>query len=225
MVDAIDVLDLYGLRELLTLKPINACLEDVPFVLLETEDDFKKIPKKGGVYYIATNEPIHHSFHNHINKHPNKLPDGSEIIYNGTAQDLQERAKKHLLRTVNKGMSAVSIDILTTCEKVESHTKCCFSKNYRQKTPFITDSKRIKALDDVLKLNLSEEEKIFVENHHPNENIYLKNGINVFDKKHLVYRYKFYYQPIDSHNVRDIIETNWRKQHGIPRLCTYVEGR
>jgi hypothetical protein len=216
-----DVLSHYGLTELTTLVPIGPKLDNIKYVVLTCIEDVEKIPKnKGGVYFIATNEPVHHTFHRHVL--PEVLEDGSEIIYNGTAQDLRDRAKKHLLRMVSKGMSGISLDILMN-EDVESHTKCCYAPNNKKKTPYIAKNP-IKSLDDVMKLALSEDEKCFITN-NTKSTIYFRNGINVLDSKHSPYTYKFYFQEIDSHCVRDIVETTWRKKNGIPKLCTYTEGR
>lgn len=217
------LLEKYNLQELAKVS-INSTLDDLDCVYLTSETDLKKIPKAGGVYFIVTNEPVNHSFHNR--DFPDKLPDNFEIIYNGTAQDLCDRAKKHLFREVSKGMSGISLDILTTGEKVKSHTKVCFSVEERR-TPYIDDGykvKRIKTIDEVYKLNLSHREITFVKKNQE-EDIYFKNGIDIFDLKHRQYQYIFFFKAIHSHNVRDIIETNWRRTFGTPRLCTYLEGR
>lgn len=217
-----DILNEYNLQELITVQRIDAQLEGLSYVTIESMDDFKQIPKgKGGVYFIVTNEPIDHSFHYH--KMPQRLTDGYEIIYNGTAQDLQDRAKKHLFRSVSKGMSGISIDLLTTGEKVESHTKCCYDANKRAKTPFVNGT-RIASTEQLESMNFSEHEKEYIRNHQ-GQTLYFKNGINALDEKHNKYSYRFYYQIILSHSVRDIVETTWRKKNGVPRLCTYTEGR
>ncbi len=216
-----DVLSHYNLTELRTVPPIGPKLDNIKHVVLTCIEDFEKIPKsKGGVYFIVTNESVNHTFHRH--SLPQVLEDGFDIIYNGTAQDLRDRAKKHLLRMVSKGMSGISVDILMD-EDVESHTKCCYAPNNKKKTPYIA-TKAIKCIDDVKKLALSEVERSFITS-NTNSTIYFRNGINAFDSKHLPYTFKFYFQEIDSHCVRDIIETTWRKKNGVPKLCTYTEGR
>jgi hypothetical protein len=121
-----DIFKNFGLEELLSLKTPNDRLHFCECIKLTKESDFEKIPKnKGGIYFITTNENINHSFHNKNKKFP-KIHDDFTIIYNGTSSDLYSRSKNHLLRDKNKGMSGISVDILTTEEKVESHTKCCF---------------------------------------------------------------------------------------------------
>ncbi len=197
-----DVLTTYGLSELLAIVPIGPQLNNIKHITFTQLDDFDKIPKGKGVYFIATNEHVVHTFHRH--SLPVVLEDGYEIIYNGTAQDLRDRAKKHLLRTVSKGMSGMSIDILMN-EDVESHTKCCYAPSNKKKTPYIAKN-QIQCLDDVMSLSLSEDEKSFIAN-NKNKTIYFRSGINVFDGKHLAYTYKFYYREIQSHCVRDIVET------------------
>lgn len=219
-----NILIKYDLIELLSLKPIDNKLTNVSFVEVKGESDLLTIPKAaGGVYFITTNERVLHTFHNHTI--PSPLQNGFEVVYNGVAKDLRERARKHLLRTVNKGMSGMSIDVLTSGEKVESHTKCCFSANLKAKTPYV-NGKRIKTIEDVNLMNLSNTEKTFVLQHKDGKrSFYMKNGIDVADAKHSSYTYRFYFCPIKSHNVRDIVETSWRKMYGLPRLCTYSEGR
>lgn len=214
------ILSRYGLTELLTVPIIGPQLVELKCVTVATADDINLIPKVGGVYFIVTNEPVNHTFHCH--KLPIPIGDGYEIIYNGTAQDLRDRAKKHLMRTVSKGMSGISMDILMD-ESVESHTKCCYSPSQRKKTPYVV-KEPIKSIENVLKLHLSDDEKTFVTN-NAKSTLYFRNGINVSDAKHSGYTFKYYYQELQSHSVRDIIETTWRKNNGVPRLCSYTEGR
>ena len=215
----------FGLEELLILKTPNYKLHFCECIKLTKESDFEKIPKnKGGIYFITTNENIHHSFHNKNKKFP-KMYDDFTIIYNGTSSDLYSRAKNHLFRDKNKGMSGISVDILTTKEQVESHTKCCFSSNKKKKTPFIIETEtRISEFNQCYKLNTSENEQKFL-SENKNKIIYFRNGINVLSEKHINFEWNFYYLIIKSHSVRDIVETNWRKKYGTPILCTYHEGR
>ena len=215
----------FELEELLTLKTPNDKLHFCEYIKLTKESDFEKIPRnKGGIYFITTNENINHSFHNKNKKFP-KIHDDFTIIYNGTSSDLYSRAKNHLLRDKNKGMSGISVDILTTEEKVESHTKCCFSKNKKKKTPFIIETgTRISDFNQCYQLNIFEKEQKFI-SENKNKIIYFKNGINVLSEKHINFEWKFYYLIIESHSVRDMVETNWRKKYGTPILCTYHEGR
>lgn len=211
----------FGLTELLTIAPLDGTLAHMKHVIVKGPEDLEGIPKKtGGVYFIATDEPIYHSFNR--KNHPKKLEGGFEIFYNGTADDLRERAKKHLLRTKSKGMSGVSMDILMD-EEVESHTKCCFSQDKKKKTPFV-NNERIKSIDDVYKLRLTEENRAYIRE-NPGKTLYFRNGINVSDAKHKDFTFRFYYQAIESHSVRDMIEIGWRKKNGIPKLCSYSEGR
>ena len=90
-------------------------LTDVENVLLNTEEDFNKISKKGGCYWIATSEPVKHAFHK--NPLPKKI-DSFEIIYNGISKDnIQGRIKNHLFIQIDDpGWSGIKLDIL-----LESH--------------------------------------------------------------------------------------------------------
>lgn len=62
----------------------NEKLEEVPFIIPHSEEDFEQIPTSGGCYWIWTNEPVLHSLHK--NKTP-ALFDNGKIIYNGIAKD------------------------------------------------------------------------------------------------------------------------------------------
>lgn len=197
----------FGLEELLILQTPDYKLHSCECIKLKKESDFEKIPrKKGGVYFITTNENINHSFHNKNKNFPKQYNDFT-IIYNGTSSDLYSRAKNHLFRNKNKGMSGISVDILSTEEKVESHTKCCFSTNKRKKTPFIIESgKRISEFNQCYELNISEKENTFL-TENTDQIIYFRNGINVFSDKHLPFEWIFHYLVIENHSVRDIVET------------------
>jgi hypothetical protein len=219
--DSADILKHYNLEELLHIPTVNASLDSVKYVDISHRKDFAYIPKMPGVYFICTNEPINHTFHK--KKLPATLPDGFKIIYNGTSTNLQERSLQHLYRDKSNGMSGISIDLLTNDEKVESHTKCCYSIS-RKKTPYV-NNKRIVDLTDLINMYLSNDERQYIDSNQNKSIIHFKNGINIRDKKHSDYRYRLYYIEVSSHSVRDIIETNWRKEYGVPCLCSYSEGR
>ena len=196
-------------------------LSDVDCVTIKSFEDFDKIPKEGGVYFIHTTEPIHHAMHKH--KIP-KIFNNGKIIYNGIAKDdVSSRIKRHLGNDVSEGMSAISIDIL--CEtSPKSHTKLAMSKN-KKHSPFI-ENKRIKSIEDLNKMNLSEKERNWISNNLKDE-YFLFNGINVIDNdKHNKYEWTVYFiTGIKSKSYIDFIEHKWRELHGMPQLCSYSSGR
>ncbi|MEE9378407.1 MAG: hypothetical protein V3V33_10265 [Candidatus Lokiarchaeia archaeon] len=201
----------------------NAELDNVPFVILKSEDDFEKIPKKGGCYWVVTNEPIIHKFHKH--GLPKKMRD-MEIIYNGVAKDnVHHRIKQHLL--INKedpGWSAIRIDLLLKTHRAY-HRQKAMSIKPRTRVPYF-DDKEIRKFEDLLKLNLSQIEIEYVLAHKDAEAFHFKNGINIFDEKHKNYDYKVYFiADLKSITYLDFIEKKWREQYGLPKLCSYLSGR
>lgn len=193
-------------------------LSDVDNLTLKNIDDLDKIQNTGGCYWIWTNEPIKHSFHNKIM--PLKLNNG-EIIYNGVATEkIRDRIKKHLFSCVDERMSGISVDILLSTYN-GSHRKKALSLTGK---PAYFNGKRIRIKKDLLSINLTNEEKEFVIKEE--ESIFFRNGINVSETKHINFTYKVYYiVGLKSYSYADIIEKKWRKLHGIPRLCTYSKGR
>ena len=201
----------------------NEKLDNVPNILLKSEDDFEKIPKEGGCYWIGTNEPIIHKFHK--NELPRKIED-LEIIYNGIAKDnVYNRIKHHLLISKeDPGWSGIRIDLLLKTHKAY-HRQKAMSKKPRTRVPYIDDDP-IRNLKDLLNLNLSEAEKEYISVHKDSKVFHFKNGINIFDDKHKNYDYKVYYiTGLKSITYLDFIEKKWRDQFGLPKLCSYRSGR
>lgn len=121
----------------------SADLEDVNFINLKSKADLKKIPGLNGCYWITTNAPITHTFHN--KRLPAKINDYN-IIYNGIAKNISQRIANHLFRETRKkqwsgaGMSGISIDIHME-PLYKSHAKHVFGPP--KKTPYI-NGKQIK---------------------------------------------------------------------------------
>ena len=126
-------------------------------------------------------------------------------------------------------MSGIGVDILTTGEAVESHTKivCSSALSITKKTPYKRcQTQKLEIHDLHENFNLSPEELTFLHNNNNNNaTIYFQNGINVASPKHAPYDWYVYFQEIESHSVRDIVENTWRREYGMPRLCSYKEGR
>ena len=197
-------------------------LTSVENVVLNMDTDFDKIPKQGGCYWIATNEPINHSFHK------NPLPkrfDSFEIIYNGIAKDnLQKRIKQHLVIPIDDpGWSGIRVDILLKTHK-GFHRQKAYSPNPRAHLPYI-DNLRINLKEDLFKLNLSEDEISYIKDNYDKDIFHFRNGINVFHDKHKNFKYKVYFiTDLKSITYLDYIEKAWRREC-LPRLCTYISGR
>ena len=197
-------------------------LSNVENVLLSTEEDFNKIPKKGGCYWIATTEPVKHAFHK--NPLPKKI-DSFEILYNGISKDnIQGRIKQHLLiKKVDPGWSGIRVDILLKPHK-GFHRQKAFSSKKGAHLPYI-DKIRINSKEDLLKLHLSNEEISYIKNNENKEIFHFKNGINIFHNKHKNFQYKvFFITGLESITYLDFIEKKWR-ENVLPRLCTYISGR
>ena len=224
------ILSSFGLLDLLNIKLPNGKLKHVDFVVVHAESDIVKVPTGPGVYWITTTEPLGHFMHPHLDKIPSKFgSDDREIIYNGVSSNLRSRLKNHLLRKTSKGLSGISLDIL--CDKLApaSHTKLLLSGdkgNKKRKVPYRINGKKIRKLSDVRKMFLSKDEKTFLTDCHDTESyLFLCNGIDVRTSKHRRFEFRLYYIPIDNHSIRDMFETRWRKKYGVPRLCSYIEGR
>lgn len=56
------------LRAIQDVRVPNEKLEEVPFIIPHSKEDFEQIPESGGCYWIWTNEPALHSLHK------NKIP-------------------------------------------------------------------------------------------------------------------------------------------------------
>jgi hypothetical protein len=197
----------------------NKFLEKVNFVELKNIEDFDRISIGGGCYWIWTNEPILHCLHK--NKIPDKIFDG-EIIYNGLAKDdVKGRLKHHLVGEVDAGWSGVSVDIYH--DTSNSHRKKALSIQSRSKVPYF-DRKPIRNVETLLRLNLSDEEKHFIQTNSANT-YYFRNGINIFDKKHSSYTFRVYFITDIISMYAEFIEKNWREKYGMPKLCSYLSGR
>ncbi len=204
----------------------DKALDNVRNIEFKSVNDFEKIPKTGGCYWFLTNEPINYTFHRR--ELPEKIGD-FDIIYNGIAKDdIQSRIKYHLLiNDQDPGWSAISIDILPI--KYEgSHRKRAMSTIKNTKVPYL-NGKQIRTKEQLLQLNLSIEERRFVES-NDFKNFYFRNGINIFDEnfniKHSKYIFKVsYIAGLKSVSYIDLIEKKWRENFGLPRLCTYQSGR
>ncbi|MCE5300897.1 MAG: hypothetical protein LLG37_08530 [Spirochaetia bacterium] len=203
-------------------KP-DASLHKVPYVDLKRKSDFYKLPKTSGCYWIWTNEKVLHSFHKHPFPAPIAFKLGSktysgEIIYNGVADNIRDRAMKHLCSAVNQSWSGISVDVFMGKRRVKSHKKKVFSK--KGKVPFY-DGKRIRSLKTALLLNLSNGEK----KHIRTKTSYFRNGINVFQTKHKKNKFRLYYISGIDNLYRDLIEKKWRENNNTPKLCSYSKGR
>lgn len=217
------VLHYYGVEELLRIRPIDNKLTNLAGERIQNDHQVKHIPNKPGVYFIATNEPVIHSMHK--NKLPEKL--GSyEIVYNGTTCDLRNRIRSHLVRTKHKGMSGISVDLLTTDEDASSHTKvvCCKSP-HKKKVPYDSNGEKLGIETLPLQMHLSSTEKQFIKKFEDSSIVYFQNGINISNDKHKCWEWVVFFQEIDSQEVRCIVENSWRKMYGMPRLCSYIDGR
>ena len=204
-----------------TLRLPDKRLTNVENILLKTEEDFNKIPKRGGCYWIATNEPIKHSFHKY--DLPEKI-DSFEIIYNGIAKgNIQWRIKNHLLSD-NPGWSGIKIDILLKSYKGGFRQRA-FSSKKRTHVPYL-DKVPIRSKEDLLKLHLSDTEISYIKDNEDEETFYFRNGINIFQDKHKKFQYKVYFiSGLKSITYLDYIEKAWRNKFKQPRLCKYKLGR
>ncbi len=199
-------------------------LSNVPYVKVKTLDDLQVIPKKkGGCYWIWTNEPVNHKLHK--NKIPVGFNDGM-IVYNGIAKDnVRARIKHHLFGKINEGWSGISMDLVSFIP--ESHAKKAMSTKVgsRGKVAFLLNNTRITDVSLLSQLYLSEEEKILVDSISQTE-IYFRNGINILEKKHESHDFVVYFiAGLESTTYLEFIEKKWRKEFHTPQLCSYISGR
>ena len=199
-------------------------ISTIPCERIQTVVDKSKIPSAAGVYWIVTDEPIRHCF-NKGDRCTKMMEDGLRVVYNGVTTDLRSRMADHLLsRRGFSTRSGISVDILTTDNgKSRSHVKHLFAPKYLTRDGLYRQSRDKPEILEMM--NLSELEKETINIAAAQEDVWFQNGIHVGDPKHAGYRWMFAYYPHPNHNLRDIIETSWRKKHGIPPLCTYTEGR
>ncbi len=208
------------------IKTPDLKLTSVDSVTLKNEKAFLQIPKKGGCYWIWTNEPVLHQFHK--NQIPKIIYNG-EIIYNGIAKDnVCLRIKHHLLGELHAGWSGISMDLYPGISK--SHRKKAYSSKRRSKVPYINKKNKnvdlipIKAKKLLFNLFLSKKEKEYIQNNTQRQ-YFFRNGINILEKKHKRYKYKVYYIVGLSTLYLEYIEKKWRKEYGLPKLCSYSSGR
>jgi len=207
----------------------DAKLTGISSICIRSMKDIELIPKKTpGIYWISTNEPINHCLNKGVNL-PFKMDDNFQVVYSGSSSDIRSRAKQHLLRVngMYGTMSGISVDILQSQPTSKSsHAKCLWSNSKNKKIPKLLKSgkynKPLNKKDIIDIVNLSSDEKNYLSKL---DEIFFKNGINVEDVKHLPYEWIFHYAPVMNHNIRDYLEIQWRKLHGIPLLCSYSEGR
>ena len=153
-----------------------------------------------------------------------------DIIYNGIAKDnVQHRIKQHLLiQEEDPGWSAISIDLLLLEHKGHHRQKAMDIKK-RTRVPYLIEGMNknpIRSADLLLKLHLSEVEKNYILKNRELKTFHFINGINVFNNKHSQFNYRVYYiTGLQSTTYLDFIEKEWRKKHGLPRLCSYKSGR
>ncbi len=204
-------------------------LKGLPFVHVKDTDDLSDIPAKPGCYWIVTNAPITHCL-NAGTKIPPPDEDDFTIVYNGVCStSLRGRAQEHLCRTsgLYGEMSGLSVDLILQPPKAGkgSHAKCAWSKA-KKKLPRLFIDDRWHKVDDkqvaIDTLFLTDEEREYMSR---TENSFFKNGIHVADTKHQPFVWKFYYCVCDDGTMRSFIETQWRKLHGVPQLCSYISGR
>eukprot|EP00798_Chlamydomonas_sp_ICE-L_P019551 gene19551-26233_t len=210
--------------DVMAIKPPSAQLSGLKFVDVKHLSDVKTLPRAQGNYWIATNEPINHSFHPGVAySFPKRLKHHCmEIVYNGIASNLQKRIQQHLVRTGkgSHGMSGIWVDVLMEPYANISHTKlawhpdkggavyCCEGARICNASQLCTSAKENKWLSS-----------------HKNVPIYFRNGIDVTDYKHKKFEWRIYYVACPNKFLNDIVEKLWRRSHGLPRLCTYSEAR
>lgn len=201
-------------------------LSDLPYVDIKSEKDFKMIPNTGGAYWIVTDEKIPHA----MNKYHNTrvVLDAGEVIYNGMAKDdVRARIKAHLNRIDDKGMSAISVDILPYI--ATSHTKLMIHENNRKKLAYFNGIK-ITIIDDVTlnqysKSNQQNIKNVLNDPKNTNNAVWFRSGINVLDDNHSIYNWRVYYLTDVTRTYADFTECEWRRLYGQPRLNSYVDGR
>lgn len=217
-------------------------LRGLHWVHMRGLEDAKAIPRLGGNYWIVTNEPIVHCLNgaSHVRPAPFDL-EGQHVrvVYNGVSSDsLQSRAKEHLLREDGRGgfgsMSGISVDIQRQPVKegrTQSHAKCLWHPETK-KIPYIytgePGAKPQQIVDRgalLAALPLSVTEREHIAGIPVDAPVYFKNGIDVRDAKHCEYVWYFVFAPLDNHSMRDFVEIEWRRRHGMPPLCSYVSGR
>jgi hypothetical protein len=197
-------------------------LENLCFAKLSSPHDFHKLPKNRGNYFIVTNKPIIHSFHN---KNFPKVIDiisyssSFNIIYNGISNNICNRIKQHLLRKNITNTSGLSIDLITDFY-IDSYSKKLLSNNSLDKTPFVGNEKV--CVENVNLLNFSKEESFMINDFisHRLDKVYFKNGIDITCDKHNKYDWFVFYLEVSDKYLNSYIEQKWRDLNGMPKLCS-----
>lgn len=217
----------------------NAQLDDVAYITPKTSSELDYIPCGGGCYWIWTTEPVLHYLHK--NRTPNKFG-GGEVIYNGIAKDdVRGRVRHHLFGDINAGWSGISLDIYF--DETRSHKKKAMAKH--GKVPYIRTTKLVKrssksknlvkgqemevlkpirSKEDLGHINLSESEKTQLTNSNK-ETLHFRNGIDLNEEKHSEYEFRIYYITGLTSLYLEYIEKKWRLDNGLPRLCSYNQGK
>jgi len=202
-------------------------LKDVDFVELRDNNSFDKIPSEGGCYWIWANEPVHHRLHRH--KIPKAINKG-EVIYNGIAQDnINLRIRHHLMGEKEAGWSGISMDIYDiNWDSRKSHNKKVFSTKKRAKVPYVKIDEEFKPIKDknlIFYLFLSKDEKKYINLNQGAKIFYFRNGINIFESKHKKYKFRVFFITGVKWLYLEYVEKKWRKEYGLPKLCSYMTGR
>jgi hypothetical protein len=209
-------------NRVLRIRPPTRHLTGLKHVDVKGPTDIKSLPVTQGNYWIATNECIEHSFHpGTTHPFPKKLRNGLQVVYNGIASDIQSRIKQHLCRQTSKGMSGISLDLLLEADATLSHTKLAF---HPTRGGIHSADGKLQHSSQLCSLPFSAKEKRWL---HRNKDsaVYFKNGIDVADYKHRKHQWRVYYVECPNKFVNDIVEKQWRRANGLPRLCTYSEAR
>ena len=202
-------------------------LSDLPYIDIKSEEDFDKIPKEGGVYWIATNEIIHTSQNRYDNERTyiNEM----EIVYNGMSSgSVCGRIKEHLNRDADEPLKSRSgISVEPSDKYASSHAKKYLCPNRGQSAYY--QGKRIRSIEDLNEMNLNENylKRIHTALNNPVNKgvVYMKNGIDVLDEVHSQYNWRVYYLTGIPQSYADFVEREWRSKNGQPRLNVYKSGR
>lgn len=204
-------------------------LDKVDFVLIKKPADFKKIPESGGCYWIWTNEPVNHRLHKNLIP---KIIKKGEVIYNGIAKDnVRLRIKHHLYGEIDAGWSGISLDVYP--KKSKSHRKKVMAP--KGKVPYVDcflkrrdansySCKPITTKDLLSRLFLSSSEKKYIKDNNAKV-FYFRNGIDIFENKHKKFKFAVYFITGLNWLFLEYIEKKWRKEYGLPKLCSYSSGR
>ena len=204
-------------------RPPSRTLVGLKHVDIKCVLDHKSLPETQGNYWIATDEVICHLFHPGKINVPRPLKNKMNIVYNGITTDIRGRIMQHLLRKGGKGMSGIYVDLLRRDEaECISHTKLAWHQQQGKRGIYTDDGER---LQSPRQLHMSCAERRWVSKARRHQPIYFKNGIDVGEHKHRGHVWRVYYMECPNKFVNDIVEKQWRRLYGLPRLCTYSEAR